>query len=146
MPFRFSLEGVLTFRKNVEHAEELALNKILQEIASAQQQLARLETDYRIVREERDRDLTKGLPAALLQELAEKEQYLERAIEIVRSQLQELDKKRQVQLTVLRTAQQDREVLDEMRQQKQATYQHEQARREQKALDDLYLSRIKDEN
>jgi len=146
MPFRFSLEGVLSFRKNVEHAEELTLNRILQEIATTQQQLQSMQTDHRLLREQRDRDLAQARPAAYLTELAEKEQYIERVIEIVQRQLRELDNKREAQLTVLRAAQQDREVLDKVRKQKHDTYQREQNHREQKTLDDLFLSRIKNGN
>src|SRR5215813_5362775 len=111
MPFRFSLEGVLSFRKNVEHAEELALNRILQEIAATHQQLQQLQSDHLSLREQRDRDLAQAQPAAYLQELAEKEQYIERVIEIVEAKLRELETKREAQLTVLRAAQQSREVL-----------------------------------
>ena len=146
MPFRFSLEGVLSFRKNVEHAEELTLNRILQEIATTQQQLERMQTDHRSLREQRDRDLAQAQPAAYLAELTEKEQYIERVIEITQAQLRELDHKREAQLAVLRAAQQNREVLDEVRKQKHNTYQREQNRREQKTLDDLFLSRMKDGN
>jgi flagellar export protein FliJ len=146
MPFRFSLEGVLGFRKNVEHAEELALNRILQEIATAYQQLQQLQSDHLSLREQRDRDLTKAQPAVYLQELTEKEQYIERVIEIVQAKLRELDTKREAQLAVLLAAQQDREVLDEVRKQKHAAYQLEQNRREQKMLDDLFLFRIKGDN
>jgi flagellar export protein FliJ len=143
MPFRFSLEGVLSFRKNIEHAEELSLNRILQEIATTHLQLERMQTDHRLLREQRDRDLAQAQPAAYLAELAEKEQYIKRAIETVQAQLRELDNKREAQLAVLRAAQQNREVLDELRKQKYSTYQREQNRREQNALDDLFLSRIK---
>jgi flagellar export protein FliJ len=142
MPFRFSLETILLFRKNVEHAEELALNKILQEIASTHLQLRRIEEDHRSFRAQRDQDLITGLPAVYLQELVEKEQYLENAANIARAQLQELDKKREAQLITLRAAQQKREVLDELRHQKHTTYQREQNQREQKSLDDLFLSRM----
>jgi len=146
MPFRFSLEAVLSYRKNVEHAEELTLNEILRQIAAAHQQLQQLQSDHRSLREQRDRNLTKAQPAVYLQELAEKEQYIERVIETVQAQLRELDAKRESQLAVLRAAQQDREVLDEVRKQKHDAYQLEQNRREQKTLDDLFLSRIKDGN
>lgn len=144
MPFRFSLEGVLSYRKNLEHTEELTLNKILQEIAAKYQQLQQLQNDHRSLREQRDRDLARAQPAVYLQELAEKEKYIERVIEIFQAQLRELDIKREAQLAVLRAAQQDREVLDEVRKQKHDAYQREQNRREQKTLDDLFLSRIKD--
>jgi len=146
MPFRFSLEGVLSYRKNLEHAEELALSKILQEIAAKYQQLEQLERGHLLLREQRDRVLAQSQPAAYLAELTEKEQYIERTIEAVRTQLQELDGKRGAQLAVLRAAQQDREVLDEIRKQKLDAYQLDQNRREQKTLDDLFLSRIKDGN
>jgi len=146
MPFRFSLEGVLSYRKNLEHAEELTLNKILQEIAAKYQQLQQLQNDHHSLREQRDRDLATAQPAAYLQELAEKEQYIERVVEIVQAKLLELDKKRESQLAVLRAAQQDCEVLDEVRKQKHDAYQLDQNRREQKTLDDLFLSRIKDDN
>lgn len=146
MPFRFSLEGVLSYRKNLEQAEELILNKILQEIARTHQQLQQLQTAHLSLREQRDRDLTESQPAAYLAELTEKEQYIERTIEIIQTQLQELEKKREAQLAVLRAAQQNREVLDEVRKQKYDTYQLEQTRREQKTLDDLFLSRIKNGN
>jgi flagellar export protein FliJ len=146
MPFRFSLEGVLSYRKNLEHTEELTLNKILQEIAAKYQQLQQLQNDHRSLREQRDRDLAQAQPAVYLQELAEKEKYIERVIEIVQAQLRELDIKREAQLAVLRAAQQDREVLDEVRKQKHDAYQLEQNHREQKTLDDLFLSRIKSGN
>ncbi len=146
MPFRFSLESILSFRKNVEHAEELSLNKLLQEIIATQQQLQSLKENLIRFREQRDNDLAQGVPAAFLQELAEKEQYLENAMEIIKARLRELDIKREAQLAILRKAQQDREVLDEMRKQKHSTYQHEQNRRDQKAQDDLHLLRMQDDN
>lgn len=146
MPFRFSLESILSFRKNVEHAEELSLNKILQEIASAQQEMQRLQKEHQMFRAQRDRDLSKGLPAAYLQELTEKEQYLENAVEVIGARLKDLDNQRMTQLAILRAAQQNREVLDEMRKEKHATYQREQSRREQKALDDLFLARTQNDD
>lgn len=146
MPFRFSLESILSFRKNVEHAEELSLNKLLQEIIATQQQLQSLKENLIRFREQRDNDLAQGVPAAFLQELAEKEQYLESAMEIIKARLRELDIKREAQLAILRKAQQDREVLDEMRKQKHSTYQREQNRRDQKAQDDLHLLRMQDDN
>jgi len=146
MPFRFSLESILRFRKNVEHAEELTLNKILQEIIAAQLEQQRIEADRESFRVQRDRDLVKGLPAAYLQDLTVKEQQLENAANVVRRQLQDLNRKRETQLAVLRVAQQNRELLDEMRKQKHLTYQREQHRREQKTLDDMFLSRMQEDD
>ena len=146
MPFRFSLESVLRLRKNLEHAEELVLNKILQEIASAQLELQRIAEEHQSFRAQRDRNLTKGLPGAYLKEITEKEQYLELAAKRLQTKLRDLENKRTAQLVVLRNAQQNREVLEEIRDQKHSAYQIEQTRREQKSLDDLFLSRIKSDD
>jgi flagellar export protein FliJ len=144
MPFRFTLDSILRYRKTIERVEEITLHKIVQEIVSTQQQLEQTEANWQSFRTQRDRDLAKGLPAIHLQELSEKETYFANQVSALRARLRDLESKRLVQLVVFQIAQQNREVLSEMRQQKHDSYDREQRRQEQKIQDDLFLSRMHD--
>lgn len=145
MPFRFTLETVLRFRKSVERSEEITLQKIVQEMARLQHELQRLEEGQQLLREQRDNDLRKGLAAIQLQELSETEQRLAITAEDVRRRLRELETVRLAQLAKFREARQNREVLSEMRRQKHELYEREQRRREQKTLDEIFLARLRED-
>ncbi len=67
MPFRFSVESVLSFRKNVEHAEELTLMRIVQAITSMNHDLEQIDLRRQDLRQRRDRDLKDGVSAVELQ-------------------------------------------------------------------------------
>lgn len=144
MAFRFSLEGVLRFRENVERIEELALNKIVQEIASVQADLDQAGLQQRSLREQREVELARGLPAIHLQEVAEQEREFNTRAEGLRALLQELERKRVEQLEIYRKAQQNQRILSEIRQQQRHSYDRDQRRQEQKTLDDLFLQRTRD--
>lgn len=144
MAFRFSLEAVLQFRKNLEESEELILHKIVQQIASARLELERLLVRQQSFREQKLSELTRGLPAIHLQEMCEQEQRLIEAVNTQQARLRELETSRLAQMAVYRAARQNREVLSEIRQQKHHSYLREQLRQEQKMLDDLFLMRTKD--
>ena len=95
------------------------------------------------VRAQRDRDLPQGLRAAYLQDLAEQEAWLKIALESLRGRLRDLESKRLEQLAKFQQAHRDREVLSEIREQKHQVYEHEQLRQEQKMLDDVFLSQMR---
>jgi flagellar export protein FliJ len=146
MPFRFSLETVLRFRKGVERSEEITLHKIVQEMALLQHELLRVEQDQQNLRAQRDSDLARGLPAIHLQELSEKERGLTAGAEQLRTRLRDLEGKRLAQLAVFQTARLNREVLSEVRRQKHDLYEHEQLRREQRSLDEMFLAGMEDDD
>ena len=143
MAFRFSLEGVLRFRENVERMEELALNKIVQDIASVQADLDQADLRQQALREQREAELARGLPAIHLQEVAEQEREFNNLADGLRARLQELEYKRVEQLEIYRKAQQNQRILSEIRQQQRHSYERDQRRQEQKTLDDLFLQRTK---
>ena len=145
MAFRFSLEGVLRFRENVERMEELALNKIVLEMASVEADLDQANSQQQSLREQREAELARGLPAIHLQEVAEQEREFNQLADGLRARLQELECKRVEQLEIYRKAQQNQRILSEIRQQQRHSYDRDQRRQEQKTLDDLFLQRTRDD-
>jgi len=79
MTFRFRLDGVLRFRKSVEQSEEVALYRIVREIIDVERELQQLESNQVRIREQREQDLTRTLPAVHLREIAERELELQDA-------------------------------------------------------------------
>ena len=144
MPFRFRLDAVLRFRESVERTEEAALHRIVREIAEAQLELQQVDLKQSHLREQRERDLAKKLPAVHLLEIAEREQELAQVADRLRSQLQQLDLQRVKQMAIYQSAHQDRQVLSELREQQQRSYGMDQKRQEQKMLDDMFLARWRD--
>jgi flagellar export protein FliJ len=142
MPFRFSLETVLHFRKSVEEAERATLQQIAQAIAGVQENLRKLDAQGQSLRERRNLELSKGLAAAHLQEWNEKEDILIRTINGLKEKLQQLEVSRQKQLVVFQNAHRDRELLSRVREQRRKLYLVDEARNEQKQMDDLFLLQL----
>ena len=141
MAFRFGLDEVLRFRQAVERAEEAALHRIVQDIAESDLNLRQVETRQSRLRERREQDLIRKLPAVHLLEITERETELQKAADGLRSRLRQLETQRLQQLAIYQTAHQEREILSELREQQRLAYQLDQRRQEQKALDDLFLAR-----
>jgi len=142
MAFHFSLESVLKYRKSVEQAEEAVLQQIAGRISAVQFEMRQVGERQTALREQRDRDLGTGLPAVHLQGWAEQEADLRN----IASRLQELHRRleieRQKQLEIFQKARRDRELLSRIREQRHQTYRREEARKEQKSIDDLYLIQL----
>ena len=141
MAFQFHLAGVLRLRESIEHAEELALNIIIQQMVAAELELKQIEEKQDRLRKQRQNDLVRGLSAAELQEVSEKETQLRRSADLLRSRLRTLEVERVAQLEAYRAARQQVEILTEIREQNYRSYHRAQLRQEQKQLDDLFLSR-----
>ena len=141
MAFRFPLATLLRFRESNETAEELALNRIVNEIASVQLELRALEEGKNRVREQRDRELSRPVPAVQLQEIVEQEQRLNEAWEALRNKLEELEGRREAQLESYGEARQKREILSEIFDRQREGYRRTEERKEQAAVDELFLWR-----
>jgi flagellar export protein FliJ len=146
MAFRFSLDAVLRFRQSVEHSEEATLHRIVQDIAGVELELQRVDEKQSRLREQREQNLTRKLPAVHLLEIAEREMDLKTVADRLRSRLRQLEIQRIKQLAIYQTAHQDRQILSELREQQRRAYQLDQRRQEQKTLDDLFLARSKPGN
>src|ERR1700722_17259884 len=122
MPFRFRLDAVLRFRESVELTEEAVLHRIVREIAEANLELQQVNQKQTELRQQRESDLARKLPAAHLLEIAEREQELSQAADRLRARLIQLDSQRVKQLAIYQSAHQDRQVLSELREQQVRSY------------------------
>jgi flagellar export protein FliJ len=143
MSFRFSLAAVLKYRKNLEQREYLALGRVQQEIAQVEARLSRCEEWLSEITNLRAAETVRGIASVHLQDAYERE----RGLEIQRDELQvtrqELKMKRLQCLKAYELARQKREILEELRNQQLHAYVLDQSRREQRQVDDMFLSRLK---
>lgn len=143
MPFRFNLSAVLRFRQHLEEQAKQMLNAILAEVAATTLELGQLERQREQMRAALERELKHPLPASYLQQRVHEEGMLTDARDTLLVRLQQLEARRVDQLGAFRTARQNREILAELCQHQQHRYLREQARAEQKNLDELFLARLR---
>jgi flagellar export protein FliJ len=146
MPFHFPLATVLRYRESIEQRERLALEKIQQEIAAIELQIRQTDDAFSVANENRAAGLAQGTRAAEMQAAYEYQKSLEQLKEILLARLQDSKKKWQQQLVIYEAARRNRETLEKLRQQQHEIYNREQAKREQAAADDLFLSRRRSSN
>ena len=141
MAFHFSLATVLRVRVIVEEREEGILQKILFNISKVFDDLERI--DARIVEADDSRHAEVLKPCIGLEvhayygevkELKQRRKDLE-------DKIQKLEEARDKQLIIYEAARRNREMLTDMREKKRTAYDVETNKREQKALDDNYISR-----
>lgn len=143
MPFRFTLEAVLTYRKNLEQREYLALGKAQQEVAAVEAQIQDFELSIAEVCNRRAEEAKQGIASVHLQESYGRERMLQRRCDELQIKLEELKIRRQQCLKAYDLARQKKEILQELRGRQLHAYAAEQARRQQQLLDDLFLARRK---
>jgi flagellar export protein FliJ len=143
MSFRFALAAVLKYRKSLEQREYLALGRVHQEIAQVELQLGRCEEWLSDIASARAAETARGIASVHLQDAYQRERGLESQRDELQVTLQELKVKRLQCLKAYEAARQKREILEELRSQQLQAYVVDQARREQRRMDDLFLSRMK---
>jgi flagellar export protein FliJ len=141
MAFHFSLATVLRVRTIIEEREEGILQKILFDISKVFDDLERIDTQI----EEADNSRhTEALKLCIgfdvhasygeVKELRQRRKDFE-------GKIQKLEEARDKQLALYEAARRNREMLTDMRAKKRTAYDAEMNKREQKTLDDNYISR-----
>jgi flagellar export protein FliJ len=143
MAFRFTLAAVLKYRKNLEQREYLALGRVQQEIAQAEAQLHECEQWLSEIANLRATETARGMAAVHLQDAYDREHTLVKQRDELQVRRQELKVKRHQCLKAYELARQKREILEKLRSQQLDAYVLNQSRREQRQVDDLFLSRLK---
>lgn len=140
MAFQFSLETVLRVRKIAEDREERLLTQILQQMTECRQNLADLALRRANLLLERERLLEAKISAAELIFLHAQTRVVEGLEESGKQHLAGLEKLRTQQMRVYETAYGKRKLLATMREQQLDSFRAEQARAEQKEMDDRFAS------
>lgn len=138
MPFAFAYESLLRLRRSQQGQQELRVQQANERVRQVVRELHNLDTKIAEVSfSHRPEDLR----AAELQFNESRCRVLEERRRQARIRLAELRDLQAAAVRQLRTAWQQREVLETLRRQRWRAYVLDQQRREQRALDDLYLSR-----
>jgi flagellar export protein FliJ len=143
MAFRFTLAAVLKYRKSLEQREYVALGRVHQEIVQVEAQLHQCEQWISEIAGLRAAETARGIASVHLQDAYERECGLEKQRDELQVKRQELKVKRQQCLRAYEQARQKREILEELRSQQLQAYVLDQSRREQRRVDDMFLSRLK---
>ena len=141
MPFHFPLQALLHLRQSIERQQELRLRAANQQVARVRHALEQLDDRIRQSRTLSSQYLASGTTGAELS-------FLQTGEGLLHTQRQELDHEvarcqhvRDQQERVFRQARRERETFESLRSRQLGDYQRDQARREQRQLDDLFLMR-----
>ena len=141
MAFRFPLETLSRVRQGLERQHELRLQEANHQVAMLRQQIEDTHSEMQNISARRRPQLESGISAAELQfdvlcrsVLTERQHALEK-------QLVEAEALRHTRSEDFLRARRQREVIDTLRRHQLQTYQQEEARQDQRRLDDLFLLR-----
>jgi len=141
MAFRFPLATVLRFRQGLEKREELALQRVLIEIAQAMRKIEQLDAKIFEAQQTREETLRNSISAFQLQSmLSEVHAVAERKRSLIDS-LPSLEQKRIKQMAAYQAALQDRRTLSELEGRRREEYRLERERSQQKQIDDIFAAR-----
>ena len=141
MAFRFPLATVLRFRASVERREDLALQKIILEMARMRRAIEHLTAEIAVQEEARIKAMLVSLPAFRLQTmLMEIEATADRRAALLES-LAGLERQREIQTRAYQAAHRDRQMLSDMSTRQRDAYDQDRVRAEQKFLDDIFTAR-----
>ncbi len=141
MPFEFPLAAVLRYRESIEQREYFALEKIQQQLNQIELRIQQVEQDCVAAVQTRSAELAKGIPAVEVQNAYDYQRALEQQRIALQALWQELKIKWRQQLMSYEIARRNRETLDKLREKQRDAYQREQSKREQSAIDDVFLAR-----
>jgi flagellar FliJ protein len=143
MAFRFSLATVLRFRESIEKREELALEKLLMEMARVRREIEGLAAEIAGAQEARNHAMQQPVPAVHLQLMLNQTDLLADRKKALMESLAALDRERDLQTKRYQAAHRDRQMLSDMSARQKDTYELERARAQQKFLDDIFATRAR---
>jgi flagellar export protein FliJ len=141
MSFHFSLAAVLRYRESIEQREYFALERTQQQIVRTEALIRQTEQNCFEAEQARVAELAKGTRAAYVKTAYDHRTILEQQLEFQQAFLQELKLKWRLQLASYDQARQSRETLDKLREKQLDAFRRDQVKREQSAMDDIFLSR-----
>jgi flagellar export protein FliJ len=141
MAFHFSLATVLRVRVIVEEREEGILQKILFDISKVFDDLERIDARIAEADDSRNAEVLKPCIGLEVHAYYGEVKELRQRRKDFEDKIQKLEEARDRQLVIYEAARRNREMLTDMREKKRTEYDPETNKREQKALDDNYISR-----
>jgi len=142
MAFRFPLQAVFHLRQSVEHQQESRLRAANQQVTKVRHLIDGVDTRIREIQISSARELATGTTAAELYFAHVTESSLQaQRVDLLR-ELSRVQHLRDQQQQIFQQARRERETFESLRNQQMQVYQRQQARREQRQLDDSFLSRL----
>ncbi len=141
MSFLFKLRTPLRVREIAEEKEERLLTQLLQKLTELQVDLSTVQQQQADLVDSRDRHLRDRLSAAELQMYYSQASSLEQAEVEIKQRIVKCELARQEQTRAFQAAHQDREVLSELHVRAKEEFTQMQARRDQQAMEDAFISR-----
>jgi flagellar export protein FliJ len=141
MAFRFPLEVLLRLRQGLERQQELRLQEANHRVATLRQQIDDAHSEMEKIDARRRPERESGISAAELQFDDLCRCVLAARLRTLEKQLVEAEAYRHSCSQDFQKAHQQREVMDVLRRQQFENYRLEEARQDQRRLDDLYLLR-----
>jgi flagellar export protein FliJ len=141
MAFRFPLEALLRVRQGLERQHELRLQEANHQVAMLRQQIENVCRDAENIVAQRRPQLESGVSAAELHFDVLCRSILNERRDALEKQLVESEALRRTRSEGFLQARRQREVVDTLRLHQLQEYEQQEARQEQRRLDDLFLLR-----
>src|SRR5437879_2065524 len=140
MSFRFSLQAVLHLRQSIEYQQELRLSAANQQVDRVKRLIEQVDRCIQESQQQSLRELESGTSAAEIRFTFEMESHLRARRRALEVELARLRRFRDQQQKLFHQARRERETFSVLREHQLHEYQRNQSRREQRLLDELFLS------
>jgi len=141
MAFHFGFEALYRLRQSLEHQQELRLRTANQQVAKVRRAVEQLNEQLDQLRRCSSQNLASGMTAAEMHFILNGASCLVTRRQELEQLLARVCTLRDKQEKLFREARRERETLESLRDQQLRAYQQDQARRQQRSLDDLFLLR-----
>ncbi len=141
MAFRFPLATVLRYRESLEKREEVELQKVQLEILQVRLQIQHMDQEIAGAQQSREAKLRETITAFQLQAMLDDVNAAVERKRKLQEELEKLELLRKERMKAYQAAHRSRQMLSDIRGRQQDAYELDAARRQQKALDDLFATR-----